>query len=270
MIEIFGYFASIAVGIILGLLGGGGSILAIPILVYIFHIDAVKASAYSLFMVGVTSLIGAIPKYKDHLVNINTGLVFGLPSIVAIFVTRKWIVPAIPDVIFATDGFMLTKRLVVLGLFAFLMITAALSMIRSRKELAKDDGEWRVQLLVAEGLLIGLVTGLVGAGGGFLIIPALVWLTRLPFKTAVGTSLFIIAINSLLGFTGDLLNYEMNWPFLLTLTTLAAFGILIGHKLQKKISAQVLRKGFGWFVLILGMLILISESLSGMTGGPAL
>jgi len=266
MIEILGYFASIAIGIILGLLGGGGSILAIPILVYIFHVDAVRASAYSLFIVGVTSLIGAIPKYKDHLVNIHTGLVFGLPSIAAIFITRKWIVPAIPDVIFTMDGFMLTKRLVILGLFAFLMITAALSLIRGTTELRKDEGNRRILLLVVEGLVIGLITGLVGAGGGFLIIPALVWLTRLPFKTAVGTSLFIIAINSLLGFMGDVLNYNIDWTFLLTLTAFAVFGILIGNKLQKRISAPDLRKSFGWFILIIGILILISEFISGLTG----
>lgn len=259
MIEFFGYLASVAIGVILGLLGGGGSILAIPILVYIFHVDAVTASAYSLFIVGITSLIGAIPKYKDHLVNIQTGLLFGLPSIAAIFVTRKWIMPAIPDIILRTDGFVVSKRLLVLGLFAFLMIMASLSMIRIRKEVAPDEGPWRIPLLIFEGALIGFITGLVGAGGGFLIIPALVWLTGLPFKTAVGTSLFIIAINSLLGFLGDLLNYGMDWNLLLTLTALAAFGILIGNKLQKKIAAADLRKAFGWFVLLVGMLILMKE-----------
>lgn len=259
MIEFLGYLASIAIGVILGLLGGGGSILAIPILVYIFQVDAVKASAYSLFIVGITSLIGAIPKYKDHLVNIQTGLLFGLPSIAAIFVTRKWIMPAIPDIILQTDGFVVSKRLLVLGLFAFLMIMASLSMIRIRKEVAPDDGPWRIPLLIIEGALIGFITGLVGAGGGFLIIPALVWLTGLPFKTAVGTSLFIIAINSLLGFLGDLLNYGMDWNLLLTLTGLAAIGILIGNKLQKKISAADLRKAFGWFILLVGMLILLKE-----------
>lgn len=259
MIELFGYLASIAIGVILGLLGGGGSILAIPILVYIFHVDAVKASAYSLFIVGITSFIGAIPKYKDHLVNIQTGLLFGLPSIAAIFVTRKWIVPAIPDILLNTEGFIITKRLLVLGVFAFLMIIASLSMIRGRRDLAPDEGPWRVPLLILEGLLIGFITGLVGAGGGFLIIPALVWLTGLPFKTAVGTSLFIIAINSLLGFLGDLLNYGMDWNLLLTLTALAAVGILIGNKLQKKISAADLRKAFGWFILFVGLLILMKE-----------
>ncbi|HEU5147659.1 MAG TPA: sulfite exporter TauE/SafE family protein [Chryseosolibacter sp.] len=259
MIELFGYLASIAIGVILGLLGGGGSILAIPILVYIFHVDAVRASAYSLFIVGITSFIGAIPKYKDHLVNIQTGLLFGLPSIATIFVTRKWVMPAIPDIILHTDGFVVSKRLLVLGLFSLLMILAALSMIRRRRELSPDDGPWRVSLLILEGVLIGFITGLVGAGGGFLIIPALVWLTGLPFKTAVGTSLFIIAINSLLGFLGDLLNYGMEWSLLLTLTALAALGILIGNNLQKKISAVNLRRAFGWFILVVGVLILIKE-----------
>lgn len=257
--DILGYLASIGIGIILGLLGGGGSILSIPILVYLFHIDAVLASAYSLFIVGVTSFVGAIPKYKDHLVNIRTGFVFGIPSIAAIFITRKWIVPSIPDIIFQSGTFTLSKRLILLGLFALLMILASYSIIKGRKEIETNDREWKLSLIVFEGILIGFLTGLVGAGGGFLIIPALVWLTGLPFKTAVGTSLFIIAINSLLGFLGDILNYKMEWEFLLVITGLAVFGILIGNKLQKKISSDKLRKTFGWFVLIMGILILIKE-----------
>lgn len=257
--EILGYLASVCIGIILGLLGGGGSILAIPILVYVFDVDAVRASAYSLFIVGMTSFVGAIPKYKDHLVNIQTGLLFGLPSIIAIFVTRKWIVPAIPDIIFQLGDFTLSKRLLVLGIFASLMIISSISLIRGRKEIQPDQHEWRMGLLVTEGMLIGFITGLVGAGGGFLIIPALVWLTRLPFKTAVGTSLFIIAINALLGFVGDLLNYDMEWRFLLTLTALAIGGIFIGHKLQKRIPANELRKAFGWLILVTGILILFNE-----------
>src|SRR5687767_15485136 len=254
--EIIGYLASIAIGVILGLLGGGGSILSIPILVYLFHVDVVIASAYSLFIVGVTSLVGAIPKHKDHLVNIQTGILFGLPSIVAIFITRKWVIPAIPEIIFQSENFALTKRLLVLGLFAFLMIVASYSIISGRKETVHYDHGWRVPLLIFEGLLIGFLTGLIGAGGGFLIIPALVWLTRLHFKTAVGTSLFIIAVNSLLGFLGDLLNYEMEWGFLLSVTMLAVFGILIGNKLQKKIPGDRLRILFGWLTLAMGIWIL--------------
>ena len=257
--EIIGYLASIGIGIILGLLGGGGSILAIPILVYFFHIDAVRASAYSLFIVGVTSFAGAIPKYKDHTVNVRTGMLFGLPSVVAIFVTRKWIIPSIPDTLFQLDSFVLSKRFLILGLFSFLMIVASWSLIRGRKEVQPDEHDWKISLMIFEGLVIGFLTGLVGAGGGFLIIPALVWLTGLPFKTAVGTSLFIIAINALLGFLGDVLNYAMEWDFLLTITALAVLGILAGNRIQKKISADKLKLIFGWSILVMGIWILFNE-----------
>lgn len=257
--EVFGYLASICIGLILGLIGGGGSILSIPILVYLFHIDVVLASAYSLFIVGVTSLVGAIPKYREHLVNIRTGLLFGIPSILSIFITRKWIVPALPDVIFQTGNFTVSKRILILGVFALLMILASYSMIMGRREKDSDDHPVRVFLILFEGALIGFLTGLVGAGGGFLIIPALVLLTGLPFKTAVGTSLFIIAVNSLIGFLGDVLNYPMNWPFLVAISSLAVIGIFLGNRLQRKISAVRLRKSFGWFVLLMGIWILIRE-----------
>jgi uncharacterized protein len=259
--EIIGYIASICIGLILGLLGGGGSILSIPILVYLFQMDAIMASAYSLFIVGVTSFVGAIPKYRDHLVNIRTGILFGIPSIITIFCTRKWIIPAIPEVILQTDSFTLTKRILVLGIFALLMILASFSMIRGRREITSDAQGFRTFLVIVEGILIGFLTGLVGAGGGFLIIPALVFLTGLPFKTAVGTSLFIIAINSLVGFLGDVLNYTMDWTFLMSITSLAVVGILIGNALQKKISSVRLRKAFGWLILGMGSWILIKELL---------
>lgn len=258
--EILGYFASVCIGVILGLMGGGGSILSIPILVYLFHIDVVTASAYSLFIVGITSFAGAIPKYRENRVSLQTGLVFGVPSIAAIFVTRKWIIPAIPDIIFRTEGFVLTKRVLLLGIFALLMIVSAGAMIR-QKELRPEDQEFRVGLVVIEGLLIGFLTGLVGAGGGFLIIPALVLLTGLPFKTAVGTSLFVIAINSLMGFLGDVMNYEMDWPFLITITSLAVAGILMGNTLSRAVSGLVLRRSFGWVTLAMGIFILFKELL---------
>lgn len=257
--EILGYAACIFIGVILGILGGGGSILSIPILVYLLHVDAVMASAYSLFIVGTTSLVGAIPKYKDHLVNIKTGILFGIPSIITIFITRKWIVPAIPDVVLQTESFTLSKRVLILGVFALLMILASISMIRERSEIENENKRFRIVLVIIEGMLIGFLTGFVGAGGGFLIIPALVLLTGLKFKTAVGTSLFIIAINSLLGFLGDVLNYTIPWSFLLSVTALAVLGILIGNRISKKISAPALRKAFGWFVLVMGCWILVKE-----------
>lgn len=259
MMELIGYAACIFIGIILGILGGGGSILSIPILVYLLHVDVVMASAYSLFIVGSTSLVGAIPKYKKHLVNLRTGFFFGLPSIVTIFITRKWVVPSIPEIVYQTESFTLTKRVLILGLFAVLMILASISMIRGSKEITNENHRFRVVLVIMEGIIIGFLTGLVGAGGGFLIIPALVLLTGLPFKTAVGTSLFIIAINSLVGFLGDVMNYSMDWKFLLSITALSIIGILIGDKISKKIPATVLRKSFGWFVLIMGCWILFRE-----------
>ncbi len=259
--EVLGYVAAIFIGLVLGLLGGGGSILTIPILVYLFRVDAVLASAYSLFIVGITSFVGAIPKYKEHLVNIRMGLLFGIPSIVSIFSTRKWIVPAIPEIVWTTDDFLLTKRILILGIFSLLMVLASISMIKGRKETSNENHRFRTVLVIVEGTLIGFLTGLVGAGGGFLIIPALVFLTGLTFKTAVGTSLFIIAINSLVGFSGDLFNYKMDWSLLLSLSTLAVIGILIGNKLSRKIPAKPLRKAFGWLTLLMGCWILIKEVL---------
>jgi uncharacterized protein len=258
-LEILGYLASVFVGVVLGLLGGGGSILSIPILVYLFGIEPVMASAYSLFIVGVTSFAGAIPKYREHLVNVKTGMLFGIPSLIAIFSTRKWVVPAIPDVIIQTESFVVTKRILLLGIFAVLMVLAAIPMIRGRNELTSRNRRFRFVLVIFEGTLIGFLTGLVGAGGGFLIIPALVFLTGLKFKTAVGTSLFIIAINSLFGFIGDILNYSMDWIFLLSISCLAIIGILLGNRFSKKISGAQLRIIFGWFTLAMGCYILFRE-----------
>ncbi|MBX2900958.1 MAG: sulfite exporter TauE/SafE family protein [Cyclobacteriaceae bacterium] len=258
--EILGYLAATLVGVVLGALGGGGSILSIPILVYLFGIEPVLASAYSLFIVGSTSLVGAIPKYREHLINLRTGILFGIPSITAIFCTRKWIVPALPDVILQTAHFTVTKRVLLLGLFGLLMVLASVPMIRNRSERPKKNKRFRIFLVIIEGTLIGFLTGLVGAGGGFLIIPALVLLTGLNFKTAVGTSLFIIAINSLLGFLGDVLTYSMDWPFLLSVTSLAIAGIFAGNLLARRLAADKLRKAFGWLTLAVGIFILVRES----------
>ncbi len=257
--EIAGYIVSVFIGLLLGLLGGGGSILSIPILVYLFEIEPVKASAYSLFIVGVTSFVGAIPKYRNHLVKIKTGLLFGIPSIISIFSTRKWIVPAIPDIVYQTSSFILTKRILLLGIFAMLMLVASIPMIRGRREKEYKGEHFYIVPIILEGIVIGFLTGLVGAGGGFLIIPALVLLTGLPMKTASGTSLFIIAINSLMGFAGDLTHTVMDWPFLLSVTAIAIVGVHFGNVFSKKISGIKLRKAFGWVTLAMGCWILFRE-----------
>lgn len=262
MLELVGYIAAAFIGLSLGLIGGGGSILTVPVLVYLFGIDAVTATAYSLFIVGATSLVGAWPKYKEGLVDIKTALAFGAPSIVAVYLTRAWLVPFIPDPVFTAAEFELSKRLLLMGLFAVLMVFASLSMIKDKKPVATAAGGpqgFRWGLILLEGTVVGVLTGLVGAGGGFLIIPALVLFTGLPMKKAVGTSLLIIAAKSLIGFTGDLGQLQPDWTLLGIVTGIAVAGILVGNVLARRIDGGKLKKGFGWFVLVMGIYILIKE-----------
>jgi len=262
-LEILGYISAILIGLSLGLIGGGGSILTVPILVYLLGIEAAEtAPAYSLFVVGTASLIGAIIKHKQGFVDMKTAIIFGLPAIVAVYATRRFLVPAIPDEFFTIDNFIFTKRLFVMGLFAVLMILASVSMIKGRKEIVQaEEQKFNYPLILIEGVLVGVLTGLVGAGGGFIIIPALVMLSNLPMKKAIGTSLVIIAAKSLFGFVGDLSVIEIDWKLLLGFTTLAVVGIFIGNKLSHKIDGSKLKKGFGWFVLVMGIVILIKETL---------
>lgn len=261
--EILGYIAAILIGLSLGLIGGGGSILTVPILVYLLGIEAADtAPAYSLFVVGTASLIGAIIKHKQGFVDLKTALIFGLPAIVAVYVTRRFLVPEIPNEIFTTANFIFTKRIFVMGLFAILMILASVSMIKGRKEIVQnEERKFNYPLILIEGGLVGILTGLVGAGGGFIIIPALVILSNLPMKKAIGTSLAIIAAKSLLGFLGDLSIISIDWKLLLSFTALAVAGIFIGNQLSHKIDGTKLKKGFGYFVLIMGIIIIIKETL---------
>ena len=260
--EIIGYLASILIGVSLGLIGGGGSILTVPVLVYLFHVEPVLATAYSLFIVGASSLVGAWPKYKQGFVNLKTAIIFGIPSIIAVFATRKFLLPAIPAELGTIAGFEITKSLMMMLLFAILMVAASFSMIRSKSvnlEVKEEAQKFNYPMILLEGALVGVLTGLVGAGGGFLIIPALVMLSKLPMKQAVGTSLLIIAAKSLIGFTGDLGNKTMDWTLLLSVTALAIAGIFIGDKLSKSIDGNKLKKGFGWFVLIMGLYIIAQQ-----------
>ena len=259
---IVGYLASLIIGVSLGLIGGGGSILTVPVLVYLFGVNPVVATAYSLFIVGATSLVGTLPKYKAGEVNLKTALIFGVPSIAAVYATRAFIVPAIPHDLGTIGGIAITKGLLMMLLFAVLMVFASVSMIRSKKkqeETEVSEQTFNYPLILLEGLVVGTLTGLVGAGGGFLIIPALVLLSKLPMKQAVGTSLLIIAAKSLIGFTGDLGKQTMDWTLLLSVTALAVLGIFIGNAMSKKVSADGLKKGFGWFVLVMGIYIIIKE-----------
>lgn len=262
--EIVGYIASLFIGISLGLIGGGGSILTVPVMVYLFGLQPLLATSYSLFIVGSTSLVGAINNYRNGLVNIRAAILFGAASIMTVFLTRKYIVPVIPEDILTVGGFTITSSLLTMVLFGVLMLMASVSMIRKRMvQLDKKECTEGLPFsrLLSYGIAIGLVTGLLGAGGGFLLIPALVFIVKVPMKKAVGTSLLIIALNSLIGFTGDLGHLSIDWYFLLKITLIAIAGIFLGGAIGKKLPNEKLKKGFGWFVLVMGIYIIAKETL---------
>ena len=261
--QMIGYFLAILVGITLGLIGSGGSILSVPILVYVMSIEPTLATAYSLFVVGTTALIGGMQKAKEKLVDFHKVLLFGIPTILAVFITRKFIVPALPEIIFSTSFFTLQKSVLIMIVFAIVMIIASVRMIKPIQEKkSTENHKLNYFQIFLQGIFIGFVAGFVGAGGGFLIIPALLFLTRTPMKIAVGTSLFIIATQSLIGFLGDVSsNQIIDWKLLLPFTLFSVIGIFIGNFLSKKIDGNKLKVVFGWFVLCTGIYIIFKETL---------
>lgn len=260
---IIGYLAAAFIGLALGMTGGGGAILTVPVLVYFFGLSPGLATSYSLFVVGSTSLAGAAGSYRRRLVDFRTALLFGIPSVLAVLATRKYLLPAIPEILLRSGDFTLTRDTATMLLFAALMLAAAVFMLKPAplpKEHAakKVCGKCRLMLY---GVGLGLVTGLLGAGGGFLLVPVLVVLVKLPMQTAVGTSLVIIAVNSLAGFAGDLGHYDTDWFFLLALTAIAVAGIIAGGRLSRRIPARWLKRAFALLVLATGSYILIHEIL---------
>jgi len=270
-IIIFGYLAALLIGISLGLIGGGGSILTLPILTYMFNIDAKTGTAYSLFIVGMAALVGGLKMAKQGLVDYKTLVIFAIPALISVYFTRAYLVPRIPEHLFTISGFEVSGDVGIMLFFAIIMLLASVSMIRGKKNVVEEKTEivYNYPMILLEGLVVWLVTGIVGAGGGFLIIPALVILAKLPMKMAVGTSLLIIAVKSLIGFLGDLGNPQIglgngiDWTFLVSFTFIALIGIFIGTHLSKYISGQKLKKGFGWFVLFMGIYI-IAERVSSL------
>lgn len=260
MTTFFGFLAAVFIGVTLGLIGGGGSILTVPALVYLVGVAPVPATAYSLFIVGLTALVGAVVYMRKGLVSYRTALVFGIPSFIAVFFTRSFIVPAIPPELFSLGGWTVTRDIGIMLLFAVLMIAASVSMIRkSRREESGQEIQYNYPMIFIEGLVVGVLTGLVGAGGGFLIIPALVVLARLPMKLAVGTSLLIIAVKSLVGFTGDMITMPIDWSFLALFSVFAVTGIILGSWLTRYVSGARLKPAFGWFTLAMGVYIIGRE-----------
>ena len=259
---LFGFAATILAGATMGLIGGGGSILTVPILVYLLEIPPVLATGYSLFVVGLSALVGSVNYFKLGLVNLKAGTIFAVPAFVGVFLARKYLVTALPVEIFNLGNLVVGRDLIVMGVFATVMILASVSMIRGGSE-SEQEGElqFNYPMIALEGLIVGAVTGFVGAGGGFLIIPALVVLAKLPMKQAVGTSLMIIAVKSLFGFLGDLGNQSIDWGFLALFCLLSIIGIYLGTYLSRFVSSAKLKPGFGWFVLIMGLFILAKETI---------
>ena len=261
MLHIFGYISALIIGVSLGLIGGGGSILAVPVLAYLFSINEKAATAYSLFIVGASALLGGWKQHLKGFVDWKTAVVFGIPAIIGVTVVRHYVVPAMPNVLFEFQGFEFTRRMAMFGLFAVLMVPAAYSMLKKQK-VKEVTGEvnYNYALILAEGLIVGGITGMIGAGGGFLIIPALVILANVEMKVAVGTSLIIIAIKSLMGFfLGDALTMEIDWEFLGLFTGLSFIGIFIGSYLSNFIDGNKLKKGFGYFILVMAAFIFYME-----------
>ena len=256
--EILGYIGALFIGLVLGLTGGGGSILTVPILVYLMSINPVTATAYSLFIVGTTSTFGAIQNYRKNLVDIKNGFIFAIPSFIAVYLTRKYIVPEIPKVIIESP-FLITKDTFLMLFFAVIMVFGALSVLKKKSQNTNSEEKRNLILIGIQTFTIGIIIGLVGAGGGFLIIPSLILFAKLPMRKAVGTSLFIIAMNSLVGFIGDVQNLEIDWMFLLIFSAISVVGIFTGMYLTKYTNESQLKKIFAYFVLVMAAIILLKE-----------
>ena len=245
----------------MGLLGGGGSILTVPVLVYLFSVRPTLATGYSLFVVGSTALVGAANAARNGLVEFRTAAVFVVPSFVSVFLVRRFLIPAIPEHLAAG----LTKdRATMLFFSAILLVVAAMMFRKNREKASPPEPSLGADVrLAAIGAGVGLLAGLVGAGGGFLIVPALALLAGLDMKRAVGTSLAIISVQSLIGFVGELLpNPQIDWSFLLTVTGLAVAGVFVGDAVGRRIESSRLKPAFATFILVMALVLLAKETLS--------
>lgn len=261
MIELLGYGAAVLMGGVLGLMGGGGSILTVPILVYLFGLAPLAATGASLLIVGLASLLGVGAQWRSGHVRLKLALPFALASILGVVLMRQWLLPALPELLWRQGGLSITRDGVIMTLFALAMLLAARAMLKPEAEAADENqpetGSARWLPLAGLGLGAGLFAGLVGAGGGFIIVPVLVRWANMPIKTAIGTSLLIISLQSLSGFGADVLQHpRSDWGLLLSFSALAGLGVLLGTWLSHRIPAKRLKPAFGWFVLAMGLLVL--------------
>ena len=257
--EFFGYLLAVLIGIFLGIFGGGGSLLSVPVFAYIFSLDEKVATAYSLFTVGISSIVGSIKQLGN--IEWKVTLIFGIPSIIAVWLTRFFIIPNLPEIIFDNETFIITRRMLIFGIFTFLLFISSFSMIyETNKNVKPINIKNFYALIIIEGFVVGSLTGFVGAGGGFLIIPALVILIGLDIKKAIATSLIIIALKSTFGFfLGDVMVINIDWDFLIYFTILTTLGVIIGTYFGKSIDKLKLKKWFGIFIMVIAISILFKE-----------
>ncbi|MGP1383989.1 MAG: sulfite exporter TauE/SafE family protein [Thainema sp.] len=274
MISLIGYVLAVCIGISLGLLGGGGSVLALPVLVYVMGVPTKSAIAMTLIIVGSVALVGTIPHWRKGRVRLKTALIFGSATMIGAFTGAR--IASLPIV---SETFQML-------LFAALMLVAAVFMIwktaRAEQSTVPNLSSSAVHgslntaaalpaiypkpvcrycwlWLLTEGLAVGVLTGLVGVGGGFAIVPALVLLAKVPMRDAIATSLLIIFLNSVAGLLGYLGHVSINWPLTVSFTLAAGIGMVVGIYLSQRISAKQLQKSFGYFLLAVAALILVQN-----------
>ncbi|TGJ98348.1 sulfite exporter TauE/SafE family protein [Leptospira langatensis] len=264
---LLGYISSFIMGTLLGLIGAGGSILTVPILFYLFGQDAVIATTNSLFIVGTAALVGAFIRIRNGDANIKVGILFIIPSFLGIYIARNLILPAIPNVLVFPFGITLTKSPLIMTVFAIVMTFSAFAMIRSNDPNSQESSKPKTEpydflAIGFKGLTVGMITGFVGAGGGFLIIPALVLLLKFSIRQAIGTSLAIIAANSLFGFAISFTPAQSkSCPLLLIISILGIGGMILGQTLSSKMNEKYLKSGFGYFTLAVASSILFDQGL---------
>ena len=264
--EIIGYLGAIVVGVLVALVGAGGSILTVPILVYLLHVPPVAATGYSLLIIGITSLISTFGYMYRKMINYRIVVLFGIPSVIAVYLTRRFLVPMIPNEIYEQGNLLITKDSFLMLLLGVLIMLSAFSMISVKKNYQPNISPQKVssfqysRMILIEGVIIGTLTGFVGTGGGFMIIPALVILCQVPIKTAVGSALLIAAFKSGIGFLGEIGNNpNIDYELIGVFTGLALIGIAIGSFLSQKVSGYRLRNAFGYFILVIAIFILVRE-----------
>lgn len=268
LMEILGYILFLCIGIVLGLIGGGGSVLAVPVLVYLYSFHADVATAYSLFIVGITSFVGSFNYLKRGNLSLEAFFLFAFPGLITTFSVRRFFMPALPEVLFSFGEFQFSKDFVILLTFSIVLMTSSLLMIRQGRTSHSNEVMWdefsrsplKIPFVIFIGSAIGFLTGFIGVGGGFLIVPALVIVLRISMKNAIGTSLSIIALNSVIGFFGSQGSFEMDWKSLILFSLLSVSGIFIGIYFSEFISGKKLKPAFGWFTLLVGVFIIIKET----------